>query len=573
VATLGVADAPTSTSSSSSSSSSSSEEKKEVSDVPDSRTEKGGLAFSSTSCSRLDLFFKMVRGATNDELLPMFEGAWRENPEHLVQILLHARDCRSGKGERLVAYHGMLWLRKNKPLTYLNNLLTFLGHGYFKDLLNLAETVEKEKLAKLGEKDSVELELLAEFLKDDYERFTAGAKAKEEKAAAAAAAEAAGEEKEKEKDKPVRITLAAKWAPTEGSHFDKTHKLAKRLAYLVCRKDKEDDSTSTTIPGVTGVAPLKAYRKILSELRAHLNVTERLACAKEWDKINFATVPSKCHKILKKAFMKHANEKYQNYLAKLTRGEVKINSTGLMPHELAKDYLHGNNAVDLTTEGQWNDMVAKLKAAGGLSNAVSVCDVSGSMSGIPMDVAIALGIITSELTAPPFGGRIITFHEQPTWHSVVGDTLKAKVDCLKNAPWGMSTNFAGVFDMILTVALENKLKQADLPKTLFVFTDMQFDAAFQSGGVSTNQLRSVVQTIQDKWKKHNYQVPNLVFWNLRATPSKSFPVTMDTPGVALVSGYSAEILKIFMDGGDLSPMSVLFKAISPYTAVIEEAER
>ena len=36
---------------------------------------------------------------------------------------------------------------------------------------------------------------------------------------------------------------------------------------------------------------------------------------------------------------------------------------------------------------QWESYVRKLKESGTLSNALAVCDVSGSMSGLPMEVS------------------------------------------------------------------------------------------------------------------------------------------------------------------------------------------
>lgn len=42
-----------------------------------------------------------------------------------------------------------------------------------------------------------------------------------------------------------------------------------------------------------------------------------------------------------------------------------------------------------------------MKKKGKLSNTLSVCDVSGSMSGTPMEVCIALGLLVSEISKDP----------------------------------------------------------------------------------------------------------------------------------------------------------------------------
>jgi len=49
----------------------------------------------------------------------------------------------------------------------------------------------------------------------------------------------------------------------------------------------------------------------------------------------------------------------------------------------------------------------------GLSRVVAMVDVSGSMSGTPMEAAIVLGILTSEVTHPVFRDRVLTFSADP----------------------------------------------------------------------------------------------------------------------------------------------------------------
>jgi hypothetical protein len=83
---------------------------------PDSRTTNGAPAFSTAGCARMDLFFGgLVRGADAEIIIPLLEKGWLENPEHVVQLLMHARDCRGGKGEREVVLIGLMWLRAMKP--------------------------------------------------------------------------------------------------------------------------------------------------------------------------------------------------------------------------------------------------------------------------------------------------------------------------------------------------------------------------------------------------------------------------------------------------------------------------
>jgi len=191
-----------------------------------------------------------------------------------------------------------------------------------------------------------------------------------------------------------------------------------------------------------------------------------------------------------------------------------------------------------------------------------VCDVSGSMSGVPMEVSVALGLVVSELTEMPFKNRVITFSAQPTWHTIQGTTLHERVGSLSRAHWEMSTNFIGVFEMLLAEAKMYNLMPEQMIKKIFVFTDMQFDSA-----TNQSQYQTAYQNIQQQYIKAGYVMPQIVFWNLRSTAT-SFPVLKDTPGVAMVCGFSAEVLKVFLEEGEMTPYSMMMKAVEKYSVVV-----
>lgn len=642
---------------------------------PDAQTWNGDASFSSTRCARIDLFFQMVRGADRASIQQLVSRSWGESPEHTVALVQHARDARGGKGERLVSLHAMLWLRVHKPATYLLNLTTFLALGYFKDLLHLAVAVDQLGLQPLGaseredlkrkaegkdqgrrggkrskrrEGDSpakeeaasssssprpvsdaasssepapvqyevLELELLAQYLRDDWERLqkhqakyglaqprqprdnasqqSAKAEPKleeremdvdeeeqkdqpqeeqqeeekdgewEEVDASASSAAVAPADAAKKAPRPRRIphlqlSLASKWAPSEGSSFDKKHHLAKRLARLLFPHTPQC---------------FRLYREALSACRTHLQVAERFMCEKRFDEIDFEALPAKCHQLLRKALAKHCGDRYTEYQSKLRRGVAKINTAGVMPHELASPYILSRaREVDDTLEGAWTTLLAKLKAScvssGGLKNAISVVDVSGSMmcyNGLPMAVAISLGLLVSELAAGPFQHRVITFSSEPQWHKVpTGCSLLKQCQSLQGMNWGMSTNLEKVFTLVLNTAQSANVPAADMPSTIFIFSDMQFDSAVSDKTSSFDRIRQ-------RYANAGYPLPQLVFWNLNGA-AKGFPVDISTPGVALIGGYSAELLKAFLEGQPIEPMSILLHTIKEYKPIIEESER
>jgi hypothetical protein len=347
-------------------------------------TENGAVAYSTTGSKCLDFFTVPTRGMEYDRMVELFSDAYKENPQLALQILFNLRDCRNGKQEKRISLYVLKFIRNNLPKTYLLNIDEYLKLAYFKDLLFMHEMTKKspEFLIK-----NIELELMGRILLDDNKKF----------------------HNENEKN---MISLMAKWAPTEGTHFDKRNNVVSKLV-KICGLTK------------------KEYRKMISELREHLKIVEKLEAENRWNEINFERVPSKCMKNNRKAFNKHLPEEFKEYLDRVKKGESKMNTMGIQPHELISNYL-SNGMEDEAIDTQFYAFVERLKKNGLFENTISVCDVSGSMIGSPMKISISLGLILSELTNEPFKNKVITFSENPQLFSIEGETLKQKVDSLKN---------------------------------------------------------------------------------------------------------------------------------------------
>ena len=494
---------------------------------PDAKTWNGDNAYSTTTDPRLDLFFSgFVRGCSENKLNSMMKLSWAKYPEDTVKLVIHSRDCRSGKGEKKVSYQGMLWLRKYKPLTYIMNLPTFLNYGCFKDLLQLAAFSQDLKLNPLGcEGHYLELELIAEFLADDIDKFNRGEKS---------------------------LSLAAKWAPSEGKYFDKQYGFASDIAGILFPNYNEKDS-------------LKKYRTTLTSLRKHLNVVETLVTSNKWNEIKYSHVPAKAHRLLRKAFLKHCPEEYRQYLDNLIKGKVKINITGTHPHDLVREYLNNRNNLDETIEGQWKALVEDTRSKGLLKNTIAISDVSGSMTGTPMEVSIALGILIAQCCEGTFGNKIITFSQNPQVQALKGDNLQQLVSFTKNIEWGMNTDLDKVFGLLLNIAKLNDVSEENMIKNIVIISDMQFDSAVGS-------TLTIFQRNRKLFEDAGYKLPNIVFWNVNGAIT-SIPVQTHESGSILISGFSAELLKdLIKNGFDCDPIGFLLSVISKYDVAIDEYE-
>lgn len=139
--------------------------------------------------------------------------------------------------------------------------------------------------------------------------------------------------------------------------------------------------------------------------------------------------------------------------------------------------------------------------------------------------------------------------------------------------WDGSTNVNAAFSLILERAREAKIPQEEMIETLFIFSDMQFDFACRPYsnpyGYSSHPSDDInFKVAQAEFERHGYKLPKVVFWNLRGYglgESASVPVTQTEEGTALVSGFSGQLLKLFMDGvqelESFNPFNIMKEAI------------
>ena len=221
--------------------------------------------------------------------------------------------------------------------------------------------------------------------------------------------------------------------------------------------------------------------------------------------------------------------------------------------------------MEQATRGVIEQIHAKAEEEGNdsfdLSSFIPMADVSGSMSGLPMEVCIALSILLSEVTSEDFKDMILTFSEDALWEDLKGcSTLVEKVRKLRRAPWGQSTNFEKAFSRIIKIVEENKISAKDTPG-IVVFSDMQFNASYRPltyYGTPESDAPDWATTYKTITKKfHDLGIrmdegkprdpPKIVFWNLRGD-TDGFPVDAEQPGVTTMSGFNPSLMKFFLSG-------------------------
>jgi hypothetical protein len=329
-----------------------------------------------------------------------------------------------------------------------------------------------------------------------------------------------------------RNGLAAKWMPRQGP-------------------------IAVEIRNFYGMSP-KQYRKSLVALT---NVVESKMCAGAWDSIEFGKLPSLASARYNKAFGRNAATAYAAYKARLTAGTDKVNASAVYPYDVIKTLRHGGDSV--VADAQW----ASLPNYIGDASVLPLVDVSGSMSCAVggnanlqcIDVALSLGLYCADKNTGVFKDTFLTFSAKPKAQVVKG-TLAQKMSQMNSSDWGMNTNLHAAFEEILRIAVKGGVNASDMPKTLLILSDMQFDQC-----VSFDD--SAHQMIVRKYKEAGYEVPNIVFWNLNS--KDNVPVKFDKRGTALVSGFSPAVMKGVLTGTDMTPYGIMLATVDvPRYAVL-----
>jgi Domain of unknown function (DUF2828) len=488
---------------------------------------------------RVVLFTQLVRGfsATESEHLvsKILALESREQAVDLVVMTFQTRDIRGGKGERAL-FHNLLFSILTARPAWQSELLELVPeYGYWQDLWVLWKMAAGQPALRAA----IDAVVVKQFRLDQ------------------------------ESEKP---SLLAKWLPREGSKYDE---LATHFASLFF--------SATPAPGGQR---MRTYRRALATLNRALDTTEVKMCGRTWANIVPKKVPGRLMKRCKSAFFnqkkngretverwpavedrKLCAEHFREFLVDVASGkETMKGGQTTMPHEHVAEIQRsfrqkGSKEVEETRQAQWNAIRDETLAAGGLGKIVPMCDFSGSMSGTPMEVSLALGILISEVASPAFRDHILTFDSTPKWHSFAAKkTLREKVEAVGSLGQGLSTDFQAACELVLRRLVEHKVAPEDAPTDLLVLTDMGFDSACGSDRTSqytgntyshvkkSKSWQTHFQMIRESFETHGYKAPRIVCWNLR-DEYKDYHARAHEEGVVQLSGWSPAVLKALQRGG------------------------
>lgn len=313
--------------------------------------------------------------------------------------------------------------------------------------------------------------------------------------------------------------LLAKWLPREGK--------------------KTNSKFFTSFLKHTGLSK-KKYRKLVAGLS---KTVETNLSSKDYT-FNYSHVPSVAFSKYRKAFARNDQDRFTNFITKVNEGTEKINAGAIFPYDIYKSFNRGGDAESVNA--QWGSLPNYMQDSD--ERILPVCDVSGSMMGLPMEISVSLGVYISERNKSIFKDAFITFSERPQMNYLQGTTAQ-RFKQLRRADWGYNTDLQAVFRLILMNATKHKISQDEMPTKLLIISDMEFDTA-------TRRSDTNYTAIKKKYKEYGYEMPEIIFWNVNGRSTNNFPVSFNKEGVALVSGASPSILKSVLKGS-VSPTKVL----------------
>lgn len=450
-------------------------------------TENSAVKHLTTQNDILDMFALCgsYRSRSDADCIHMFKKAFEQNETLALKCLFYLRDCRGGQGERRffrVCFH---WLCNEHPEAARRNIENVAIYGRYDDVLYACDKtpVMEDALAFIKHQLILDMECKTP-------------------------------------------SLLAKWLPSENASSAETKRMGNIVREYI---------------GMTH----KQYRKTLTYLRKLINIVETLMSQNMWDKIEFDKIPSKAGLIYKNAFARRdiIAKKYEDFAKDKT---TKVNAAVLNPVDIAhKAFGCSCNIEDperIMLQKYWDNLPNYYGDKH--ENAIAVVDVSGSMTGTPMEAAVSLGAYVAEKSNGLFANKFITFSEEPKLVDFKGVDIVDKFQRCKKADWGYNTNIEAVFDLLLSTAIKYNVPVNEMPERLYIFSDMEFDRGLGFFNFHFNK-ETLFETIAKKWKSHGYELPPVIFWNLDAR-------TENIPALggrySYISGFSPAMIETVLSG-------------------------
>ena len=501
-------------------------------------TENGAVTNVSTGSAIVDQFGKAgnFRGRPIEEVFADQAQIWGENAEAALRFPFYLRmvtrkvkvnadnetdKVQNGQGARDESFKRLLWIAKEHPEAFYNNIWALPLVGSWKDIWTLMFYDIKEDLNVINQKAMFEViaqGLLCDTHVDLVKKFM------------------------------PRIESRSK-CTTEWNQI--TNDLAKSFAKFMNLTYKE-------------------YNKTKSSGTAH--TFQKLICSRNYDALNWNHIPGRALNLLVTSkFLSNHNLKdnytqwiLQQPVAKFT-GYVFELARKLREARGSRGYYSGTKNLPIevkhTLDAQFKGLVDKARADGKITENVWCClDTSGSMNqpvkGLKdvycSDIATSLALFFSDLNSGAFHNKLIMFDDVSYPYDMKGDSFCDRIMNLPSVGCG-GTNFQSAVEEIIKIRKDHpEIPLEDFPTTILVVSDMEFNSLNRSwsGGrirqTETNYEYSK-NALKEVFPSDFVDNMKFIWWDCVARHGVNhFEGDSITPGCTFLSGFDGSIISTLL---------------------------
>lgn len=513
-------------------------------------TENGALSNATTGSALIDQFGKAgnYRGRNISDVFNDQETIWEENEELAARFPFYLRmitrkikvndnaiteKVQKGQGARDESFKRLLWIARNHPTTFYNNIWILPLVGSWKDIWTL---MFYDELYKTNAIDNMAMfELLNEGLKCD-----------------------------------AQVDLVKKFMPRIKS-------MSK------CKTDwtKCANKLAKQFADFNGLDYIKGYNKLKATGTAH--DFQKIICGRDYSKLNWNRIPGRALNLLVNGkFLENQSlvDDYTEWVLKQPTAKFTgyVYELGKIVNENCPYSYQRNIEVSsklplykrVTIDRQFDELIKKAKEDNGgiQGNVWCALDTSGSMTTrvqgtnvTALDICTSLGVFFAELNTGAFHNNVIMFDNTSHVRKLTGSFTDRMCQLPMDAMGG--TNFQSIVDEIIRIRRNHpNVPLSDYPQTILVVSDMQFNP---SGGYSYHFYEKpsdkVVRTNYEEMKSKLATVfpqdfvdqMKFIWWDCTSRKS-DFPATLENPDCYFFSGFDGSIITLLL-GGDAKEVS------------------
>lgn len=463
---------------------------------------------------------------------------FENNPTKIIDLFILtflSRDCRYGKGEKISFYRIINILYSKFPETTTSLIECIPYYGYWKDLFLIINEIKDNPINDINYLDLENkiYQIYSLQLLEDYA---------------------------KHKNNLNDISLAAKFAPREGKHYDKEYNTVSRIIKILYPEivGPHNKGLSTHQIKNNWNKAKRLYSNMITTLSNVLDVTEIKLCQNNINKIIIENVPSKCL--------------YKNYkkISSIYSLKNKI-KTVTFPHKIINDLLQKKKSYksQILHFTEWQNLIENIQKQNNnffIDKIPIFCNAS-SIDDISYEISFSLALLISNLDEQMHTNRIISI-ESITINPIINEYFKYYKSILsydknilkkikklklkiKNSAFNKEINIYRLYEDYIDKYMDSysypfnstAKKNQKNPQDIIIFTSDDYNTLISKNKISFMTVKELDETRYRIKKLFNHKtIPNIIFWNI-SSDIDLFPKETEQEYILEMSGKSSEFLE------------------------------